>query len=126
MRSLLLGALLCPIFACGGGDGVSFDGGVDALPDPGADGSAGPGPDGAPGNRGQLYRPTPYRQLADSPFMPLGLADFQVEDFEDGEMNLPGAFLGGIGTPSTTLGDAAVDSVDGDDGDPTDGDCDGC
>jgi hypothetical protein len=70
---------------------------------------------------GLLLGPTPYRQLADSPFADAGLSLFMLEDMEDGAFSLAPVSMDGLRTTlySTTL----VDSVDGDDGNPTDGQC---
>jgi hypothetical protein len=59
------------------------------------------------------FGPTPYSAFADSPFAGLAFADFQLEDFEDGALNVPGvtASVGQALAPG-----ALTDSVDADDG----------
>lgn len=61
-----------------------------------------------------LLGPSPYRSSADSPFNLSGVGnDFQLEDFEDGQLNTLGvaAIGGGVRAPSSL-----TDSVDADDG----------
>ena len=67
-----------------------------------------------------MLGPLPYLSVADSPFTPLGLGTFHLEDFEDGLVNTPGltADSASFGASFGTL----VDSVDGDD-DVIDGAC---
>jgi len=75
----------------------------------------------------QLYGPTPYKSFADSPFRSLSLASFHLEDFEDHLFNAPGAAADvGIVASSQFAGLPVIDSVDGDDGNPTNGTCVGC
>jgi len=61
-----------------------------------------------------LFGPNPYLSFADSPFSGLSFNAFQLEDFEDGAFNTPGA------TPSAGWvainGGQSGDSVDADDG----------
>lgn len=60
---------------------------------------------------GVSFGPTPYLSSADSPF--LGSIGFQLEDFEDGLLNIPGV-TASAGDPLAPSG--LTDSVDGDDG----------
>ncbi|MEM7755508.1 MAG: hypothetical protein AAF297_07705, partial [Planctomycetota bacterium] len=60
---------------------------------------------------GMVLGPSPYLELADSPF--LDRAGFVFEDFEDGSFDLPWASTS-AGNPLAPAGN--VDSVDGDDG----------
>ena len=60
------------------------------------------------------FGPTPYLSVADSPFAGLGLTGFQLEDFEDGVLNVPGV---AATTGGTVIGpQPQADSVDGDAG----------
>ncbi len=61
-----------------------------------------------------LIGPTPYLSVADSPWTGLGLAGFQLEDFEDGVNNLTGVTPVPVGQILAPGG--LTDSVDGDDG----------
>ena len=67
-----------------------------------------------------LYGPTPYLSFSDSPFSTLSLAQFYLEDFEDGLLNTPGVEItnntpGGL--PLGVVGPGFFgDSVDADDG----------
>ncbi len=66
-----------------------------------------------------LYGPTAYRSFADSPFHGNSLAQFYLEDFEDGMLDTPGvtAVANQAGVVLGTMsGSPYVDSVDGDDG----------
>jgi len=77
----------------------------------------------------QLYGPTPYRSFADSPFSSMTFGTFYLEDFEDGLLNVPGVtidkgFVTGSFFPHSLA--YLFDSVDGDDGNPSDGLCNGC
>ena len=74
-----------------------------------------------------LLGPVPYRSFADSPFQGANLHGFQNETFEDHMFNLPGVSASaGVITSIRFPGENNLDSVDGDDGDPTDGVCTGC
>jgi hypothetical protein len=61
-----------------------------------------------------FFGPTPYLSIADTPFDLSGLGSTAfLEDFEDGILNLPGAYL----CPGAPLGPGGnTDSVDADDG----------
>jgi len=60
------------------------------------------------------YGPTPYLSAADSPFAPLNIPGFQLEDFEDGLLNTPGVTAT---TGGSVIGpQPQADSVDGDAG----------
>jgi hypothetical protein len=76
----------------------------------------------------QLYGPTPYRSFADSPFASLTFGTFYLEDFEDGQLNTPGVAIDKGFVTTTLFGHLPelIDSVDGDDGNPSDGLCNGC
>ncbi|MHB9072310.1 MAG: VPLPA-CTERM sorting domain-containing protein [Desulfobaccales bacterium] len=67
----------------------------------------------APASAASLLGPTPYLSFADSPFAGLGLANFQLETFEDNLLNTPGVSAN-FGAPFGPAGNA--DSVDADDG----------
>lgn len=77
-------------------------------------------------NAALLYGPTPYLEFADSPFSPASFNYFYLEDFEDGLFNTPGASASSGYVTSTGFSGSIIDSVDGDDGDPTNGTCSGC
>lgn len=82
--------------------------------------------DGAPP---ELLGPIPYLSAADSPFDLQGLGTtFYLEDFEDHELTVPGVTVEGQNVFVTSQRHPLHewDSVDGDDGDPTDGSCLGC
>lgn len=72
--------------------------------------------------QGGLIGPSAYLQSSDSPFSGESFEYFYLEDFEDGLLNVPGVSAS-AGAPNSTL---SVDSVDGDDDNPADGDCSGC
>jgi len=74
----------------------------------------------------QLLGPTPYRSFADSPFAGLPFAGFQLETFEDHLFNVPGARANTGLVTGTQFTGIIIDSVDGDDGSPTNGTCIGC
>jgi len=84
----------------------------------------------APTSAADLLGPTPYRSFADSPFSGLTLTDFQLEDFEDHSLDVPGVTTAqgviGTGAPWYPSAPLLLDSVDGDDGNPNDGTCTGC
>lgn len=61
----------------------------------------------------QSFGPTPYLQTSDSPFLALGVTNFNLEDFEDNLFNITGVTKDN-GNPYTNAGNG--DSVDGDDG----------
>ena len=67
--------------------------------------------------------PSEYLEAADSPWSDIGLATFVVEDFED--QTLPEGVTASTFTWSSAF-PGAEDSVDGDDGDATNGTCLGC
>lgn len=60
-----------------------------------------------------FFGPTAYLQFSDSPFSGLGLANFQLETFEDNLLNTPGVSAN-FGAPFGPASNA--DSVDADDG----------
>lgn len=105
--------------------GSTDAGGVDASrPDAGADAGVDAGSSDA-GPASLLYGPTPYLDRPDGPFAALTFDDyFHLEDFEDGVANTPGVtYAGSLVVLSSTYGAGLIDSVDGDDGDPADGQC---
>ena len=61
----------------------------------------------------QSFGPTPYLQTSDSPFLALGVSNFNLEDFEDNLFNITGVTKDN-GNPYTNGSNG--DSVDGDDG----------
>jgi hypothetical protein len=67
----------------------------------------------APTSAASLLGPTPYLSFADGPFAGLGLANFQLETFEDNLLNTPGVSAN-FGAPFPPGG--ITDSVDADDG----------
>lgn len=72
-----------------------------------------------PASGAQFFGPTPYLSAADSPFDLSGLGTtFWLEDFEDGELNTPGASqLGAPPIQAIVRGPSVItDSVDADDG----------
>ena len=74
----------------------------------------------------ELLGPTPYLSRDDSPFIASILAgDTILEDFEDGLLDTGVTADSGIVT-STRFSGSIIDSVDGDDGDATNGTCAGC
>jgi hypothetical protein len=67
--------------------------------------------------------PLPYLEAADSPWVDLGLSVFVLEDFEDQ------TFPGGVSVSAFSWSSSfpgVIDSVDGDDGDATNGACGTC
>jgi hypothetical protein len=73
----------------------------------------------------QTFGPLEYLQASDSPwFDDPSLATFVIEDFED--QTLPDGVSASAFRWSSSFGSSLVDSVDGDDGDPTDGLCNSC
>ncbi|MEZ4256191.1 MAG: hypothetical protein R3A78_10875 [Polyangiales bacterium] len=122
--------------ACGGGDGKGSTGDAGAQSD--AQASDG-GQDGALTDGGDagsdaamvvlepgIIAPTPYLSSADSPFGPVNFPSyFHLEDFEDGLLNTPGVSAD-VGVNAKQSYPSIADSVDGDDGDATDGTCTGC
>lgn len=72
---------------------------------------------------GTIEGPFAYLQASDSPWDTLGLSVFVLEDFED--QTFPAGVSASTFSWSSTFA-GVEDSVDGDDGDPTDGGCDGC
>lgn len=73
-----------------------------------------------------LLGPTGYLSFSDSPFSGESFSSFYLEDFEDGLLNTPGLSAdAGQVTSTGPWPDGATDSVDGDDGDATSGDCPG-
>ena len=64
----------------------------------------------------ELFGPTPYLSIQDSPFTGLGFDYFHVEDFEDGVLNTPGLNLLEVSTTLITFPGTQVDSVDADSG----------
>lgn len=66
--------------------------------------------------------PYNYLKSGDSPFGNVSFAWFYLEDFEDHLFNVPGVSNGG-GRLSSLFGASLIDSVDGDDGNPTDNRC---
>lgn len=74
----------------------------------------------------QPFGPTPYKSFADSPFKSINFEVFYLEDFEDHLLNVPGVTPSAGIVTSTQFAAFLRDSVDGDDGDPTNGSCFGC
>lgn len=64
-----------------------------------------------------------YLKASDGPFAGVNFAYFHLEDFEDGLLNTPGVGDESQGRASSSFGPSLIDSVDGDDGDPTDDRC---
>ncbi len=64
-----------------------------------------------------------YLKSTDSPFAGIDFVYFHLEDFEDGLLNTPGVGDEGKGRRSSSFGPSLIDSVDGDDGNPTDDKC---
>jgi len=62
------------------------------------------------------FGPTPYLQASDSPFTGLGFSYFFLENFEDHNLNTPGATGLTGGPTSIVFGPGVHDSVDADDG----------
>jgi hypothetical protein len=60
--------------------------------------------------------PSPYLSSDDSPFKSLNLTNFQLEDFEDHLLNVPGVTGSPGGVTSVVFGPSVHDSVDADDG----------
>jgi hypothetical protein len=65
----------------------------------------------------------PYLGHTDSPFAGVDFAYFHLEDVEDHMINTPGLAVENGGRASSTFGPGLIDSVDEDDGNPTDGVC---
>ena len=70
--------------------------------------------------------PQPYRQFADSPFAQPPSGYFYLEDFEDHLLDTPGVTSKHGVLCSSVLDPSLVDSVDGDDQDPTNDSCVSC
>ena len=68
--------------------------------------------------------PSPYLQASDSPWTNLTFTNFVLEDFED--QMLPAGVTASTFRWGSSFGLAIVESVDGDDGDPTNGVCNPC
>ncbi len=68
--------------------------------------------------------PLPYLQASDSPWSSANLSHFVLEDMED--QALPAGITVSSSSWSSYFGESYVDSVDGDDGDATDGLCPTC
>lgn len=106
-------------------DAASVDASTLALDASIADGSAG---DSAAPTDAAVFlppgavAPQGYLRSADSPFAGIGFEYFYLEDFEDGMLNVPGVTNSG-GRMSSSFGAGLIDSVDGDDGNPTDNQC---
>jgi hypothetical protein len=66
--------------------------------------------------------PYNYLKTVDGPFGNVDFKWFYLEDFEDHLFNVPGVSNGG-GRLSSSFGASLIDSVDGDDGNPTDNRC---
>jgi hypothetical protein len=66
--------------------------------------------------RGGAVGPSPYLSFNDSPFKSLNLQNFQLEDFEDHLLNVPGVSGSPGGVTSVVFGPSIHDSVDADDG----------
>ena len=64
-----------------------------------------------------------YLKTTDSPFAGIDFVYFHLDDFEDGQLNAPGVSDGGSGRKSSSFGPSLIDSIDADDGIPTDGKC---
>ena len=64
-----------------------------------------------------------YLRASDSPFSGVDFSYFHLEDFEDGLLNTPGVSDSGQGRQSSTFRGDLIDSVDGDDGNPSDNKC---
>jgi hypothetical protein len=71
-----------------------------------------------------MVGPTPYLQASDSPWASTPFEMFVLEDFED--QTLPDGVMVTTFRWSSSFSLAIVDSVDGDDGDPTNGTCNPC
>ncbi len=77
------------------------------------------------GGTSQTLGPLPYLQASDSPWHnDPSLTEFILEDFED--KTLPDGVTASTFSWSSSFGAGLVDSVDGDDGDPTNGQCSTC
>ncbi len=70
-----------------------------------------------------LIGPSPYLEFADSPFSGGTFDYFHLENFEDGNFNTPGVNSNAGVTYTNGING---DSVDGDDGNPSNGVCSGC
>ena len=80
-----------------------------------------------------IFDNIPYKSFDDSPFKNQNFEYFNLEDFESGALNAPGVNFGGadsgnglLGTPLELVVSNQFASVDGDDGDPTNGTCVNC
>ncbi len=78
------------------------------------------GPDVMPLAPGAIPQ-RPYLKPSDSPFAGIDFTYFHLEDFEDHMLNTPG--LSSQGQLSSSFGAGVIDSVDADDGNPTDNKC---
>lgn len=74
---------------------------------------------------GTYLGPDPYLDALDSPWDPATFSWFHLEDVEDDLIDTPG-LVPANGYLASSYGYELVDSVDGDDGDPTDGGCNPC
>jgi hypothetical protein len=99
-------------------DDPPFDGGVSDSGDAGS-----PSPDAGVVLEEGALPVSGYLASGDSPFSGVAFDFFFLDDFEDGELNTPGVSDNGQGRPSSSFGASLIDSVDEDDGDPTDGRC---
>lgn len=91
------------------GNGADED--CDGIPDDDSTGST-------------MVGPLPYLQTSDSPWDPTTFGNFVLIDFED--QVIPDGVTISTDRWSSSFGVGIVDSVDGDDGDPTDGICFPC
>jgi hypothetical protein len=121
MRVVLGLGTLAAFSSCGDDDTTSDGDDTDTAPgDSDTDNDTDVGPDCAT-PVGQL----PYLEAADSPWADAGLATFTIEDIED--LALPdGVTATPLNWTSYVFGASGVDSVDGDDGDPTNNACPLC
>jgi hypothetical protein len=62
------------------------------------------------------FGPTPYLSSADSPFSGGSFTYFNLENFEDHQLNTPGVTANAGGVTSVIFGPGSHDSVDADDG----------
>jgi len=67
-------------------------------------------------------KPVGYLGAFDSPFAGVDFVYFHLEDFEDARLNTPGV-SSSAAQASSTFGPSIIDSVDADDGNPTDNRC---
>jgi len=93
----------------------------------GSEETGGAGGSGGGGIEPITLGPTPYKSFADSPFAkgtPTGY--FHLEDFENNLLDTPGVTSPAGGVCSTFGLPQLIDSVDGDDGNPSNDDCMSC